>query len=139
LPRGYGGRRCATASPLIVALVLLLASIGLYGVVALAVGQRRREIGVRMALGARAAAVVGLFYRDGVKLAALGVAIGLPLSLIGARVLDNATDVRPFERANMLVVGGVVLAVVFVVASIATLIPSRRAAAVDPVAALQSE
>ena len=120
------------------ALVLGLASIGLYGVVALSVGQRRREIGVRMALGARAVQVVSLFYRNGVRLTALGVAIGLPLSLIGAHVINDASQGNLLGGADLLSVAVGVVVGVFVVASIATLVPSRRAAGVDPVTILRS-
>jgi predicted permease len=134
------GRNVQTGALGIAALVLLLASIGLYGVVALAVGQRRREIGVRMALGARALAVVGLFYRGGIKLTAVGVSIGLPLAFAGWYVLGRSNQF--FDRlqaADMSLISGAVAVVVFIVASVATLIPSRRAAAVDPVTALRSD
>jgi predicted permease len=123
-------------------LVLLLASIGLYGIVALSVGQRRREIGVRMALGARAVEVVGLFYRSGVKLGALGLFVGLPISLAATRFLPamgeqaGNSNVQP---PNLVMVGSVVACVVLVVASVATLIPASRAATVNPVTALRSE
>ena len=69
------------------ALVLLLSSIGLYGAVALGVGQRRREIGVRMALGARAGQVVALFYAGGVRLGIIGLVLGLPISLAASYFL----------------------------------------------------
>jgi hypothetical protein len=126
----------------IVALVLLLASIGLYGIVALSVGQRRREIGVRMALGARAGHVVGLFYRSGLRLGVLGLAIGLPISLFAARLLPElneqagASNVGP---PNLWLVGPSVAALVLIVASIATLIPATRAATVNPVTALRTD
>ena len=123
-------------------LVLLLASIGLYGIVALSVGQRRREIGVRMALGARAGQVVGLFYRSGLKLGMLGLALGLPISLVAARVLPELSEQAGSDGIripNLLLVGAMVAAVVLIVASIATLIPATRAATVNPVTALRTE
>jgi len=123
-------------------LVLLLASIGLYGIVALSVGQRRREIGVRMALGARAVEVVGLFYRSGVKLGALGLFVGLPISLAATRFLPAMGEQAGNSNAqppNLALVGTVVAVVVLVVASVATLIPASRAATVNPVTALRSE
>lgn len=126
----------ATASGVI---VLALTSLGLYGVVALAVAQRRREIGVRMALGARAEQVVRLFYVRGVKLGVLGLALGLPLALIGRKILDSSTEVSNDNDPNVLLIAGIVVAVVLIVASIATLVPAARAATVDPVAALRSE
>jgi putative ABC transport system permease protein len=117
------------------ALVLLLASLGLYGVVSLAVAQRRREIGVRMALGAHAKKVVQLFYTRGIKLGVLGLVIGLPAPVA---IMANVDDAL-VKGSGLLVVGATVAAVVFVVASIATLLPASRAARVDPVTALRSE
>jgi predicted permease len=133
------GRLAAAGSA---SLVLLLASIGLYGIVALSVGQRRREIGVRMALGARAVEVVGLFYRSGVTLGALGLFLGLPISLAAARFLPRMAEEggnSNFHEPNLVIVGSAVAVVVLVVASVATLIPASRAATVNPVTALRSE
>jgi predicted permease len=122
------------------ALVLLLSSIGLYGAVALGVGQRRREIGIRMALGARASQVVALFYATGLRLGIIGLVLGLPISLAASYLLIGqpaaSTDPQTPSRA---LVGGVIALVVLVVASVATLIPATRAARVNPVTALRSE
>jgi ABC-type antimicrobial peptide transport system permease subunit len=119
------------------ALVLLLSSIGLYGAVALGVGQRRREIGVRMALGARAGQVVSLFYAGGVRLGIIGLLLGLPISLVAKYFLDQqgAVSRGPQSAPSIVLVGGLVAVVVLVVASVATLIPAARAARVDPVTA----
>jgi ABC-type antimicrobial peptide transport system permease subunit len=117
-------------------LALLLASIGLYGVVSLAVAQRKREIGVRMALGARATQVVAMLFSGGVRLSLLGLLLGLPLSVIALRML--ATQARLPQTSALLVGGGIAFAVISV-ASIATWIPARRAASIDPVSALRSE
>jgi predicted permease len=119
-------------------LVLLLSSIGLYGAVALGVGQRRREIGVRMALGARAGQVVTLFYAGGVRLGIIGLFLGLPVSL-GANYWLNSGTNNPDTTPNVALVGGVVAIIVLAVASVATLIPATRAARVNPVDALRSE
>jgi predicted permease len=119
-------------------LVLLLSSIGLYGAVALGVGQRRREIGVRMALGARAGQVVTLFYAGGVRLGILGLVLGLPISLAGNYWLDSFGG-NPDTTPNVALIGGIVAGVVLVVASVATLIPATRAARVNPVAVLSSD
>jgi ABC-type antimicrobial peptide transport system permease subunit len=123
-------------------LVLLLTSIGLYGAVALGVGQRRREIGVRMALGARAGQVVTVFYAGGVRLGIVGLVLGLPVSLVANYLLNgDATSpgANPDTTPSIPLVGGIVAIVVLVVASVATLIPATRAARVNPVIALRSE
>jgi putative ABC transport system permease protein len=122
-------------------LVLLLSSIGLYGAVALGVGQRRREIGIRMALGARAGQVVALFYTGGVRLGILGLVLGLPVSLAASAFLNShqAGLTNADTTPSMALVGGLIAVVVLVVASAATLIPATRAARVNPVTALRSE
>jgi putative ABC transport system permease protein len=117
-------------------LALLLASIGLYGVVALAVGQRRREIGVRMALGARPGQVIALFFSSGVRLSVIGLVLGLPLSMIALRLVASTAGM---PKVSMPVVGASIAIVVLVVASIATWIPARHAARVDPMIALRVE
>jgi predicted permease len=122
------------------ALVLLLSSIGLYGAVALSVGQRRREIGIRMALGARAGQVVALFYANGVRLGIIGLVLGLPVSVAASYVLISEGDRGQIDTApSRVLVGGIIALAVFVVASIATLIPATGAARVNPVTALRSE
>jgi len=120
------------------AAVLILTSIGLYGAVALGVGQRRREIGVRMALGARAGQVVTLFYARGVRLGITGLVLGLPISLAGNYWINSGGG-NPDTTPNVALIGGIVAAVVLVVASVATLIPAARAARVNPVAVLGSD
>jgi ABC-type antimicrobial peptide transport system permease subunit len=92
--------------------VLLLTSIGLYGVVALGGAQWRREIGVRMAVGARANHVVGLFYAQDVKLVAIGLILGLPLSLVAMRILPSKTaSTNNPEPTSVWLVGGIVVGV----------------------------
>jgi putative ABC transport system permease protein len=117
-------------------LALLLGAVGIYGVVSYSVTQRNREIGIRMALGAKQNDVLKLVVRRGALLAVLGAAIGLVLSvaamrgvsslLYGVEVADPAT----FILAPLLLVG---------VAVVASYIPGRRAAAVDPVRVLNAE
>lgn len=115
---------------------LLLASIGLYGVVSYAVSTRSREVGIRMALGANPGGVVRMMLGDGMKLVAVGGVIGLVLSVLSAQLLGRllygikATDPVAF---------GVVPVVLIGVALLAAWIPARRASAVDPVTALKSE
>jgi len=121
------------------ALALLLASIGLYGVVALSVRQRNREIGIRVALGARPRQVTAMFFASGLRLSVLGIVLGLPLSVAAMNLIVSRVAVRYLDT-SWLVVGGVVIAgLVIVVASVATWIPARRAAGVDPLTAIRVE
>jgi hypothetical protein len=122
-----------------VTMVLLISCIGLYGVVSLGVVQRQREIGIRMALGARAREVVGLFYGSGMKLTVLGLVCGLPISLAGGYVLESMEELDFQGKPNMLLIGASVAAVMLIVASLATVLPARRAATVDPVSVLRSD
>jgi len=117
-------------------LALLLASIGLYGVVALAVGQRKREIGIRMALGARPRQVVTMLFASGVRLSVIGLLLGVPLSLVALRML--ATQAR-MPETSLAGVGFGIVAVVLVVSSLATWIPARHASTIDPALTLRSE
>lgn len=117
-------------------LALFLASIGLYGVVSLSVVQRRREIGIRVALGARPQQVVAVLFGVGIALSAIGLILGLPLSVIVLNLLATAVGV---PTANMLVLGTAIASVVVAVASLATWLPARRAATVDPLIALRAE
>jgi predicted permease len=121
------------------ALILLLSSIGLYGAVALGVGQRRREIGIRVALGARAGQVVALFYRRGVRLGIIGLVLGLPISLAALAFVSRPSPGTVDTSPSLVLVGGIIAGLVLVVASIASLIPATRAARVNPVIALRSE
>jgi predicted permease len=124
------------------ALVLLLASIGLYGVITLAVTQRRREIGIRIALGAKPVEVVALLFRQGVRLSGLGLLIGLPLSIAGLAAIGSIMVLTGDNGAlpvNPPVIGGMIAVTVIVVAAIATWLPARRAAVVDPMIALRAE
>jgi ABC-type antimicrobial peptide transport system permease subunit len=117
------------------ALGLALAVIGIYGVIAYFVVQRTSEIGIRMALGADTASVVAMVVRQGVALAAIGIAIGAVASYFLATTLDHllfgvtARDPLTF---------GAVAALLAVVAMLASAIPARRAARVDPLEALRA-
>lgn len=117
-------------------MAVLLAAVGLYGTLAYVVGLRRREIGVRMALGARAAEVRGLIVRQSAGLAAGGVALGLVGALAATRLLRSLLfEVRPGDP-RVLAAGVALLAGV---TALASYVPARRATRVDPTDALRAE
>ncbi|MGE4066087.1 MAG: ABC transporter permease [Vicinamibacterales bacterium] len=118
------------------ALALLLAAVGLYGVVAYSVSLRTREVGLRMALGAERGAVVRLVLGQGARLAAAGIAIGLLVSAGVGKVLESLLyGVSAFDP----VAYGVAAVLLFTVAVSANLIPALTASRIDPVRALRSE
>ncbi len=113
-----------------------LACIGIYGVMAYAVAERTHEIGVRMALGAKSGAVLRLVVVHGLRLAFVGIAAGLILSLAAARLLSRLLyGVSPWDPLTF---AGIALLLVSM-AAVASLIPARRAVQVDPVIALRIE
>jgi len=114
---------------------LLLAALGIYGVMAHAVAQQQREIGIRMALGAGRGAVVGMVTRGGLTLAGVGMLLGLPLAWLMYRRAALALDVFQ-ASAGFAWAGGVVLAL-GLVAVVATWLPARKASGIAPVAALR--
>jgi ABC-type lipoprotein release transport system permease subunit len=118
-------------------MALLLSAIGLYAVVTFSVGQRTREIAVRMAVGACDSQIVRRFVADGLRLSAIGLALGLPISLIGLRALLTLDD--DFSSVALGPVTAIAMFGVILVATAAAWIPARRAAAVDPAVALRSE
>ncbi len=122
---------------LIAALVgVLLGSVGIYGVFSYAVGQRVRELGLRMAMGARAGQVTAMVLRQGLVLALLGVGLGWAAALGATRAMESLLfGVRPVDPLTY----GVVAVGLVGVSLLATWLPARRAAAVDPMAALRAE
>jgi putative ABC transport system permease protein len=115
-------------------MALLLVAIGLYGVLAYGISQRTHEIGIRMALGARASNVLGMVVREAVILVVLGVVIGLAGSLGVARVVASLLyETSATEPTTMAAVVGLLV----VVGALAAWIPARRAARVDPMIALR--
>jgi predicted permease len=135
MEQGFVGRRV----PMLIAgafgiVALLLAALGIYGVLAYGVAERKREIGIRMALGSTARQVFGLVLGDGAKITVAGLALGLAggvaLSGVMERVLFGvaATDAR---------VLGAVAVILALVALVATVVPARRASKVNPMTALQ--
>ncbi|MGH9845752.1 MAG: FtsX-like permease family protein, partial [Blastocatellia bacterium] len=117
-------------------LALVLAGVGVYGVIAYVVNERRREVGIRMALGAQSADVVRLFIRQGMTLVLLGVALGIIGAFALTRVMSKllfgvgAADPLTFVVTPLLLAG---------VAILACWIPARRATQVDPMIALRYE
>jgi ABC-type antimicrobial peptide transport system permease subunit len=123
-------------STLFAALATLLAGIGLYGVHSYSIARRRREIGIRFAIGAQKSEVVGLFARETAVLMLAGVALGAPLALLSARALRSllfgVTEADPVALF-------ISLAVLAAAALLATLIPLWQAVGVEPVSAFRSE
>jgi putative ABC transport system permease protein len=117
-------------------LAMLLAAVGLYGVLAYATAQRTREIGVRMALGADRAGVIALVMRDVLKLVGMSVVVALPVALVATRALKS--QVFGVSTMSPEVYVPVTL-VVFLVAVVAAALPARRAAQVEPMEALRTE
>jgi predicted permease len=116
-------------------LALLVAAVGLYGVIAYSVSRRVREIGIRKALGAQPVALVKMVLGEGMTLVAIGGAVGAVLAALGARVLSSVLFVPPFDAISF----GLAFAVLAAVALIANVVPARRAARVDPVVALRQD
>jgi ABC-type antimicrobial peptide transport system permease subunit len=118
-------------------LALILAALGVYGVVAFSVSQRTREIGIRAALGADRAGLLFLFLRQGLLLLSLGIIPGLLASLAATRALNSMLSEITTVATGFPVAGSVALLAVSV--SVATLLPAWRAATTDPLAAIRHE
>jgi putative ABC transport system permease protein len=117
-------------------LALLLAASGIYGVVSYTVAQRSRELAVRVALGAQRGQVIRLVLRGGVRLAVVGIAVGLVASLALTRLLAGMLyDVAPYDPVTFAAVA-IGLGLIAVVASC---VPAWRAQAVDPIVALRAD
>jgi predicted permease len=118
------------------ALALLIAAVGLYGVLAYNVAQRRREIGVRIAIGARPRMVEWMFLRESLALLGVGVLLGLPVGIAITRfVASMLYGLGPQDPASI----GTALIVLTAATAAASYLPARRAATVDPVQALRQE
>ena len=117
-------------------LALVLAVVGLYGVLSYTVAQRTQEIGIRVAMGAQRGDVLRLTVGQGVRIAALGAGIGAVAALVGGRVLSSLLyGVSP--RDPLVLFGAA--AILLVVAAVASYLPARRATKVDPMVALRYE
>jgi len=117
-------------------MALLLGLVGIYGVIAYSVTQRRREIGVRMAIGAQPGDVLRIFVRSGLVLTAAGVVFGVAISAGSMQLMSSVLfGVKPFDVPTYAVACVALLAA----ALLASYLPSRRALRVDPAEALRSE
>ena len=115
---------------------LVLAVVGLYGSIAYSVTQRTREIGIRIALGASSKAVTRLVVGDGVRLAVIGLVVGVGTAVAATRALSSLLyGVTAGDPTTFALIGGLVA----VVALAASYLPARRAVRVDPVDALRAE
>ena len=115
---------------------ILLASAGIYAVVAYAVIQRTREMGIRLALGARPSAIVSLVVREGMVFPVIGVVVGAVASVASAGVLRASLyEIAPTDPMIL----GVTIALLLLVSAVACGVPGRRATRVDPVEALRAE
>jgi ABC-type antimicrobial peptide transport system permease subunit len=115
---------------------MLLAAVGLYGVLAYATEQRTREIGVRLALGARRWSVVGLIVREMAVIAGLAIVLALPSVMLLARLVRNQLyGISVFDPLAL----ASALALTVVMTALAAALPARRAASVEPMRALRSE
>lgn len=134
--QNYPFRAGATIAALLGGLALALTLSGMYGVLSYVVGQRTKQIGIRIALGATAASVVRLVFRQSLKLAIWGTSVGLMLAVGGAVLLRHVvTKINAYDGIAFTAGTGIVI----LAALVATVIPSNKAARVNPVEALRSE
>jgi hypothetical protein len=118
------------------AITLLLAAVGIYGAMATTVRQRTREMGIRLALGAREAEVRRMVLRQGMRLAVWGCALGTAAALLGTRALRSMLfGISPTDPLTFVAVVALILAA----AALASWLPARRASRLDPVSALRAE
>jgi len=131
-----GARVASELATALGSLALLLAALGLYGVMAFAVAQRTSEIGVRMALGAQASHVQRLVIAQGMKLVLIGVLIGVPISIAASQVVKSMLfGLSTKDPATY----GAVALLIAIAGLMACWIPARRAAKVNPMIALRRE
>jgi len=135
-PSYQSWRLGATLFGLFASLALILASLGIYSVLAYAVRGRTRELGIRLALGAEPGSLLALVVRDGLRLALIGVALGVAGALFAGRAMGSLIyGISAWDPRTMVGAAGTVV----LVAVAASLFPARRAARVDPMVSLRSE
>jgi predicted permease len=118
------------------AIGLILATVGLYGIISYSVSRRAREIGIRVALGARRNDVLNMVVREGMQLASIGVVIGLVLAAVATRLIGSFLfDISPLDWMTFAGMSALFLAIAFV----SSYLPARRAAASDPMQALRTD
>jgi putative ABC transport system permease protein len=123
-------------SSLFATLALSLVALGLHGLVTHSVISRRKEIGIRMALGAGRAKMLRQVVGDTLRLALAGIVVGLPAAYATARIVSSELySTSPYDPATL----GICIFIILVVAAIASLLPARRAASVAPLIALRQE
>jgi ABC-type antimicrobial peptide transport system permease subunit len=120
-------------------LALLLTAVGLYGVISYAVAQRTHEIGVRITLGAPRSSVVQMVLKSGLQLTAVGIVLGIVLSLMVARLATSFSSLLFGIKPTDTVTFAAVIGMVVVVSLLACYIPAYRASKVDPMIALRYE
>jgi putative ABC transport system permease protein len=129
-------RFALTLVGLFAALALLVASIGIYGVISYSVTESTKELGIRMALGALKSDVLKMVLAGGLKLVLIGIAIGAVVALAATRVMGSFLfNISAYDPVTFVAVGGIFV----MVALAACLIPARRATNVDPMVALHYE
>jgi len=134
--RVKGPKAAAQVMGAVSILALVLAAVGIYGVVGYGVSQRTNEIGIRMALGARRGSIFRMILAQGMLLVGMGLIIGLVAAFFSMRVLDSVLHgITPSDPATYVTISFVLL----MVALIASFLPARRATEVDPLIALRYE
>src|SRR5262249_3240061 len=117
-------------------LALLIAAVGIYGVISFAVAQRTQEIGIRMALGASRMQVLRMILDHGMRLTFIGLVVGVPTAVLIGRLLTSLLfEITPFDPPTFVLVSIILSTVGF----IATFVPAQRATKVDPIVALHYE
>jgi macrolide transport system ATP-binding/permease protein len=120
------------------AMGMILAMVGLYGLIAYSVSRRRREIGIRMAIGADRQKVIRMILRQGLVLGSIGVAIGLIVSFLACRAVMTVLWIATFDHLNYALFPAIAVPLLLITL-VATLVPARRASLVDPMRALRDE